>query len=248
MINPREVPVFVITGFLESGKTTFITNAILSDPKLQSERVLIVACEEGETEYALYKNAYIHYIEEKEEMQEFIFLELCEKYNPTYVIIEYNAIWGMQVLYNAVMPDSWRFAQQATIIDGQTFEAYSSNMKNIFADMVRGSSMVVVNRCTREDDFKLYKDSIKRSAPRAEIVYMSDEEGILDILLEDDIPYDLSGDVITVNKENYLTWYVDTIDNPERYLGKTVDYIGIALKPAQFRDGYFTVGNEVMTC
>ena len=46
-----EKPVFVINGFLDSGKTSFIRDT-LNDPQfLASGKVLLILCEEGEEEY-----------------------------------------------------------------------------------------------------------------------------------------------------------------------------------------------------
>ena len=46
-----EVPVYLITGFLESGKTTFL-QGVLGDPDFsQGERTLLIVCEEGIEEY-----------------------------------------------------------------------------------------------------------------------------------------------------------------------------------------------------
>ena len=45
------VPVYIVTGFLDSGKTRFI-NEMLADPGFsEGERTLIIRCEEGEDEY-----------------------------------------------------------------------------------------------------------------------------------------------------------------------------------------------------
>lgn len=46
-----EVPVYIVNGFLESGKTTFIQET-LKDPDFSGkEKTLVIACEEGEEEY-----------------------------------------------------------------------------------------------------------------------------------------------------------------------------------------------------
>ena len=45
------IPVYIINGFLDSGKTEFITYTI-SQPYFQAKNnTLIVVCEEGENEY-----------------------------------------------------------------------------------------------------------------------------------------------------------------------------------------------------
>ena len=51
MQNNRGTVLYVINGFLESGKTTFIRNAIIRDPNIVRERVVIICCEEGELDY-----------------------------------------------------------------------------------------------------------------------------------------------------------------------------------------------------
>ena len=243
------VPVFIVNGFLESGKSTFIQSAICEDPKMKKERVVIIACEEGEIDYEdIPDNFHVCMIDEKEDMTEEFFKKADEKYTPTYVIIEYNGIWGMESLYNAKMPSAWSIMDQLTIIDATTFESYFSNMKSIFADMLRASATVIMNRCTRNDDFKFYKDNIKRAAPRADIMYVSDIEGIMDITLEEDLPYNLNDEVISLNKESYIIWYIDMMDNIGRYVGKNVEFVGQVAKPKFFREECFHAGNMVMTC
>ena len=45
-----EIPVYLFTGFLDAGKTTFIQGT-LEDIRFNSgERTLVLLCEEGETE------------------------------------------------------------------------------------------------------------------------------------------------------------------------------------------------------
>ena len=134
MFGERSVPVFIINGFLEGGKTTFIKSAIIQDPKMQKQKILLVVCEEGEIEYdALPENVVMYNIESKDEIASDTCGKLREKYRPTVVVIEYNGVWGMQLLYDTPLPRTWAIADQMTIIDGETFPAYFANMKSIFA-------------------------------------------------------------------------------------------------------------------
>ncbi|MCD8049705.1 MAG: GTPase [Clostridia bacterium] len=249
MFAERNVPVFIINGFLESGKSTFIQNAIIRDPKMLKEKVLVIVCEEGEVEYDdVPPSVIIYNIDKKEQIASDVFAKLREKYRPTYVIIEYNGVWGMQQLYNTPLPKAWKFADQLTIVDGETFTSYYANMKSIFADMMRKSSTVVINRCQRTDDFKTYKTNVKMANPQADIMYVNDEEGIMDIMLEEDLPYNLNDPVIELNKDTFVIWYIDMVDNVDRYVGKTVEYVAQVAKPDYFRDDFFFPGNSVMTC
>ena len=45
-----DIPVYLIAGFLDSGKTGFI-NGILRDGFAEEDRTLLICCEEGELEY-----------------------------------------------------------------------------------------------------------------------------------------------------------------------------------------------------
>ena len=49
---PPEVPVYLFTGFLESGKTTFIQETLEDTRFNNGDMTLLLLCEEGEEEYA----------------------------------------------------------------------------------------------------------------------------------------------------------------------------------------------------
>ena len=50
--------------------------------------------------------------------------------------------------------------------------------------------------------------------------------------------YDLDAPVIKVRREDYGIWYVDVMEHPERYKGKTVEYTARVLKRRDFRQKY----------
>ena len=45
-----EIPVYLFTGFLESGKTTFIQDILEGSDFNAGERTLLLMCEQGEVE------------------------------------------------------------------------------------------------------------------------------------------------------------------------------------------------------
>ena len=47
----EKIPVYLILGFLESGKTNFIKDTLQQEYFMDGSRTLILACEEGEEEY-----------------------------------------------------------------------------------------------------------------------------------------------------------------------------------------------------
>ena len=73
------IPVYVMAGFLDAGKTQFI-NGALEDGLAKDERTLLLCCEEGEEEYdpLLLKNVTIVNVEDEEELTK-EFLKECEK-------------------------------------------------------------------------------------------------------------------------------------------------------------------------
>ena len=51
MSNEREVPVYLFTGLLESGKTSFIRDTLNDKGFQRGEKTLVILCEEGIEEY-----------------------------------------------------------------------------------------------------------------------------------------------------------------------------------------------------
>ena len=52
MSNDKNIPVYLFTGFLESGKTKFIQETLEDKRFCNGEKTLLLVCEEGEEEYA----------------------------------------------------------------------------------------------------------------------------------------------------------------------------------------------------
>ena len=64
------VPIYLITGFLESGKTSFLSFTLQQDYFRTEGKTLLILCEEGEEEYdeeALAKDNVVVEVIEKEE-------------------------------------------------------------------------------------------------------------------------------------------------------------------------------------
>ena len=44
----QKIPVYMITGFLESGKTSFLQDIVTDEDFTEGQRCLLIVCEEGE--------------------------------------------------------------------------------------------------------------------------------------------------------------------------------------------------------
>lgn len=241
-------PVYVINGFLESGKTEFITFT-LGQPYFQIKgKTLLLLCEEGENEYdeTLLKKSRteVELIEDEEEFNPTHLIELEKKHKPDRIIIEYNGMWNYK---NMKLPWYWKIEQQITTIDGSTFPMYYTNMRSLLAEMVRKSEMIIFNRCDGIEDLNSYKRNIKAVNPSADVVF-EDANGEIDEIFEEDLPYDLKQDVIVLDNMGYGIWYLDAMDHLDRYIGKRIQFMAMVLKPENFPKNYFVPGRMAMTC
>lgn len=241
-------PVYVINGFLESGKTEFITYT-LAQPYFQiGGRTLLIVCEEGENEYdaQLLKlsRTVLELVEDESQFQPAKLIELEKKHKPERIIIEYNGMWNYKEMK---LPWHWKIEQQITTIDASTFPMYFTNMKSLLAEQIRSSELIIFNRCDGVEDLSSYKRNIKAINQKAEIVF-EDANGEINEIMEEDLPYDLKTDVIELNNDSYGIWYLDSLDHLERYVGKTVKFTAMVLKPKGFPTGYFVPGRMAMTC
>ena len=242
-------PVYMINGFLESGKTGFIAFT-LGQPYFQTKgKTLLIVCEEGELEYdpALLSKTrtVMEVIEEEEDFNPTRLTELEKKHKPDRIIIEFNGMWNYK---EVKLPWYWKIEQQITMIDGSTFAMYYTNMRSLLAEMIRGSEMIIFNRCdTVRDQLNTYKRNIKAVNSKADVVF-EDENGEIDEIFEEDLPYDLNADPIVLDNQGYGIWYLDATDHPERYIGKKLQFVAMVLKPEEFPKNYFVPGRLAMTC
>ncbi len=243
------IPVYVINGFLDSGKTEFITYTI-GQPYFQiRQTTLLIVCEEGENEYdekLLKKSKTVMEVMEDEEdftSQNLIALE--KKYKPGRIVIEFNGMWNVK---NMKFPWHWKMEQQITMINGSTFATYFTNMKSLVAEQIRNSELIIMNRCDgMEEKIAGYKRNIMALNQNAEIIF-EDSQGEMNVTLEEDLPYDLNADPIVLDDQGYGFWYLDALDNLSRYNGKTIVYTAMVLHPPKFPKGYFVPGRMAMTC
>ncbi len=242
-------PVYVINGFLESGKSEFISYTI-AQPYFQSmETTLLILCEEGEVEYdpMVLKRArtVCEIIEDQEAFTPEKLLALEKKHKPERIIIEWNGMWNFKEMR---LPWHWAVEQQITTIDASTFQLYYMNMRSLLAEMIRKSELIMFNRCDgMEAQLPGFKRNVKAVNQQAEIVF-EDAEGEMNVLFEEDLPFDLNADIIELDDMAYGVWFLDALDHPERYVGKTFKFIAMVARPEHFPRNYFVPGRLAMTC
>ena len=245
-----EIPVYLFTGFLESGKTRMISET-MADKRFQNkERTLILVCEEGIEEYDTSKysgKVFTEYVESVGEITREKLSEWLKKYNADRVMVEYNGMWNIGAFYDA-LPENWFVYQEVMCVDSNTFAVYNANMRTLMYDKLSGCSVVFFNRCNGDTDIMNLHKEVRAVSRTVGIVYEYTDGRIQQDNIEDPLPFDVNAPVIEISDRDYAIWYRDMSEDMKKYQGKTVKFKGIAAKDANLKNGEFAFGRMVMTC
>ncbi|MDO5402776.1 MAG: GTP-binding protein [Eubacteriales bacterium] len=244
-----QIPIFLINGQLDSGKTRFITETIEMGQFEQAQKKLLIVCEEGEEEYdekLLKDNGVDMVVLEKEEFTADKLNELDKQYDPWIVIVEYNGMWEPSLILETAKPRGWEIYQSITVMDASAFANQWANMKSIMAETVKYADMVVFNRCQAGMELGTFRRSMKALNSALQIIF-EDKNGDM-MSIAEQLPYDINADIIEVEDSDYGIWYMDVSERPEVYKDKTVRFKGQVLKNKYFKDKNFVPGRKVMTC
>ncbi len=170
----------VITGFLESGKTTFIQEIIQSETLKEYVKTLLIVCEEGihsyDREDLKKQNIYMLNLEEYEELSEQLFITVMEDFDPDYIIMEYNGTWDITGLLSLKLPRYYKFRNIIHISEAGKFKHYLSNMAAIIQPQILNSDMVLFNRFDNlnRKEKKQLCGGVKNINPRTEVFFHRD--------------------------------------------------------------------------
>jgi len=245
-----QIPVYIATGFLESGKTSFIKEILEDHEFTEGKKVLVIRCEDGEEEYEeemlKENNAVLEVIESQEELTMDNLKAMQRKHRPKMMIFEYNGMWKMEDLLKE-LPRNWPVVQTFTMIDASTFEAYLNNMRSIMMELVKLTDVVIFNRCDKDTKKGALRRAVKAANRQVQIIYES-IDGSDEELEEDDLPFDVTADEIDLDDDDFGLWYLDAMDHPQKYEGKTVRFTGQVYRGENLPKDYFVPGRFAMTC
>ena len=251
MRGRRPLPVYLFTGFLDGGKTSFIRQTMDENQFLDGRTTLYVVCEEGEESIDIMRldaNRFVtRKIEDEEAVSADLFKKLDTEVRPDRVIIEANGMWDVDELLDA-LPDHWDIAEVITPIDSQTFEMYLSNMKMMMTNQYKYSDLVVFNRCSPDYDRAMFKRMVRAVNRRAQVLYES-PDGTVEDNVPEELPYDMDAPVIEIDDSDYGIFYIDIFENLAEYIDKTVRFKARAMHPKEIKnDRVFVAGRPAMTC
>jgi len=250
--NPSpDVPVYLFTGFLESGKTKFIKGT-LEDKRFNSgEKTLLLLCEEGEEEYDMssypFKNISLRTIEDPSEFTPENLSKMLAETGAERVVMEYNGMWLLKDMFNNI-PETWAIYQEMMFVDSTTFLNYNANMRSLVVDKLNTCDLVVFNRFSKDFDKMEFHKIVRGVSRRTDIAYEYENGQVEYDDIEDPLPFDVNADVISLQDTDFALWYRDIMEEPQKYNGKTIKFRGLVAMDQKFPSGMFAVGRHVMTC
>ena len=245
-----QIPVYVFTGFLDSGKTKFIQETLEDTRFNAGERTLLLIFEEGEEEYDIsaypHQNVYLEVLDQQTVTQKEL-KALAKKYKAQRVVAELNGMQLVGDIYSR-FPEEWVVAQEVMFADATTIMAYNANMRNLVMDKLVGGQMVVFNRLKPGEDTMHLHKLVRAANRKMDILYDYLDGTTAFDEIEDPLPFDINAPVITVKDEDYALWYRDVTEEPQKYAGKTVSFKGQVALLRREKEGMFAPGRFVMTC
>ncbi len=246
-----EFPVYLFTGFLESGKTSFLQESLEDEYFNSGENTLVLLCEEGTEELDRAKfaaeNIFIEVIENQAQLSKKRLKALARICRADRVIVEYNGMWEIQTFVDN-MPKEWLICQNMMFADASTFMNYNANMRNLVADKLKFCDAVVFNRFRDDMDKMEFHKLVRTFNRRADIFYEFAPDRVEADEFADPLPYDMEAPVICIEDEDYAVWYRDVNEETQNYIDKTVKLKGRIVQDNRLPEGDFIFGRHVMTC
>ena len=251
MTKLKEIPIYLFTGFLESGKTKLIQETMEDKRFNAGESTIILMCEEGIEELDLStfssENVHLVTVEDPSELTREYLSKLESLYKAERVLVEYNGMWPLDAFYSA-LPENWLVYQEFMLADATTFLQYNLNMRQQVVDKLQSCEVIVFNRYNDSIDKDELHKIVRGSSRKAAIGYEYEDGTFVQDTIEDPLPYDLSADVVVIRDDDYAIFYRDLSEEMDKYIGKTIAFRGIVARDKSLPDTQFVIGRHVMTC
>lgn len=221
----REVGVYIFCGFLEAGKTSFISNALASDELDTGEKTALFVFEDGEEEYeeAKLKNTDVFHLDKNSlTLAKMTKTERDGDY--TRIFVEYNGMWELGDFLD-VMPENWVVCQIMAIFDCTNILIYNANMRQQVFDKIQYADLIVFNRYKSGEDKMPYHKLVRGISRNNDIIYENERREIERDDIEDPLPFDVNAPVIEIEDRDYAYFYRELTENMRAYHGKTVRFL-----------------------
>ena len=148
----------LVTGFLESGKTTFI-NGYLKTDLCKNNKNLVVVFEKGNKKIENL-NFEVLYLKEIKELENII--KKLEKEKVKKIIIEYNGTESLEKISDFInskkFKESFQFYGNYFICNSKNIENYIRNLGEIIVPFIQTSKLIILNNIEN-----LQEEELKRN-------------------------------------------------------------------------------------
>lgn len=156
----------IVSGFLGSGKTSFIIG-ILESEKLSKEKIVVLQYEAGEEMINPKENVFLEKASKEQHADSGYIRKIIEKHMPDRIIIEHNGMLKLSdlifTLEENTLNETCRINRIFNIVDYSTFSIFINNMPHILTEQISNSDMIVINKIDimQEDAVKEISDTLK---------------------------------------------------------------------------------------
>lgn len=245
------IPVYLFCGFLESGKSTLIKTTLQDEGFNEGEKTLLLVFEEGIEEYEpkflQETRTEVEYFDDLSQLNIDILRELDKKHTPDRVMIEFNGTWNIDDFLDIELPLDWLVVQILSTIDASTFTNYINNMRTFMFNVINPADVVVFNRCDENTKKSYLRTNVKSINKGAQIIYEL-VDGTISPMSDDEMPFDLSADHIVISDDDYGLWYMDALDNANKYKNKIVTIKAKVMRRNEDPDDIYIIGRNAMVC
>lgn len=240
-------PVYIFSGFLDSGKTTSIKNTLLDPRFTEGEKTLICVFEQGDVEYDaefLKKtNSVVEFLDFKD-LSQTLMKSLIDKYNPDRVFVELNGLDNGVDFFKKGMINGLEVAQILTTIDGSKFKVNMNNLKQFFYNHIAISELAIINR-SEGQDLRYFRNNLKGINQKVQIIYEDSNGNVTDKI--DDNYFDVTKPII-VSDADFGIWYMDLIDNQEKYENVDITVNAYFYRQDDENPAVMGFGRKAMVC
>lgn len=241
-------PVYVFSGFLDSGKTTAIKNTLYDTRFNQGESTLIVCFEQGDEEYdkkfLKSTNTEVVYLDSFNDLTVEKQKELDKKYDPDRIFIEFNGMEDDNAFYQSGFCSNWELAQTLTTCDASLFSLHLQNMRQFMYNHMVNAEVAILNRADNVDK-RYLRNNLKSINQYLEIIF-EDKDGNVSNKIEDEL-FDVTKDIF-VDDMDYGLWYMDSLDNARKYNGSTITIKVMKIDDIINFPDVAIVGRKAMVC
>lgn len=172
-----KLPITIISGFLEAGKTSYINYVLRHKDVNQDHRILIISMEQGSTDYliAKEKQAYVkieHF--DRVDAMDAAYLENCH-YLYDEVLLEYNGTWPMASLLKQISSRHVMIKRIECVVDAGTFPLYIKNI-DAMSEHMRNSDAIIVSNVHEKKQVKEIWQCLRALMCNTNIYVMTPED------------------------------------------------------------------------